>query len=45
MILRTVQINGRAFLDWQEIDPDAVYGHLRSGGQSTTEPPTADFFE
>ncbi|GGK20257.1 hypothetical protein GCM10008955_12090 [Deinococcus malanensis] len=41
----TVQIGGRSFLDWQEIDPDAVYDHLRSGGQATTEPPSADFFE
>lgn len=45
LIPLTVQIDGRDFLDWQEIDPDAVYDHLRRGGQATTQPPTVAFFE
>lgn len=37
----SVQLGGRHFLDWEEIDPDAVYDHLRQGGQAESAPPPA----
>ncbi|MPY65730.1 DegV family protein [Deinococcus sp. SDU3-2] len=40
-----VVMGGRTLLDWQEVDPDAVYDHQRSGGQVDTEPATQAAFE
>lgn len=31
-----VVLDERTFLDWQDIDPDAVYDHQRTGGTVTT---------
>ncbi|MGM9319613.1 DegV family protein [Deinococcus aquaticus] len=39
-----VRMNDRTLLDWQEIDPDAVYDHMRAGGSATTTPISADTF-
>ncbi|GAA5532523.1 DegV family protein [Deinococcus aluminii] len=33
-----VLLGERSFLDWQDIDPDAVYDHQRGGGNVTTQP-------
>jgi DegV family protein with EDD domain len=40
----TVQLQERRLLDWQEIDPDAVYDHMRTGGTATTAPVAAAAF-
>lgn len=40
-----VLLGGRTLLDWQEVDPDAVYDHQRSGGQVGTEPAPQAAFE
>ncbi|GGM07257.1 DegV family protein [Deinococcus aerophilus] len=40
----TVQLQERRLLDWQEIDPDAVYDHMRAGGTATTAPVAAAAF-
>ncbi|KEF35396.1 fatty acid-binding protein DegV [Deinococcus sp. RL] len=40
-----VLMNGRTLLDWQEVDPDAVYDHQRAGGQVSTEPAPQAAFE
>ncbi|WP_034384093.1 DegV family protein [Deinococcus sp. YIM 77859] len=40
-----VLLHGRSFLDWQEIDPDAVYDHQRTGGQVQTQPAPPAAFE
>lgn len=40
-----VQLGSRSLLDWQDVDPDAVYDHLRAGGSVSTQPVTADAFE
>lgn len=34
----TVRLQERELLDWQEIDPDAVYSHMRAGGTASTAP-------
>ncbi len=34
----TVHMQERDLLDWQDIDPDAVYTHMKSGGTATTTP-------
>lgn len=34
----TVCMRDRNLLDWEEIDPEAVYEHMRSGGTATTAP-------
>ncbi|MBX8464588.1 MULTISPECIES: DegV family protein [unclassified Deinococcus] len=39
-----VHMRDRTLLDWQEVDPDAVYDHLRAGGTVTTSPVPADTF-
>ncbi|GAA0521221.1 DegV family protein [Deinococcus depolymerans] len=39
-----VQLRERTLLDWQEIDPDAVYDHMRAGGSVTTSPISAETF-
>ncbi|MDB5044842.1 MAG: fatty acid-binding protein DegV [Deinococcus sp.] len=41
----SVQLGDRSLLDWQEVDPDAVYDHLRSGGSVSTQPVTTLAFE
>ncbi|UQN06064.1 DegV family protein [Deinococcus sp. QL22] len=41
----SVNLGARSLLDWQEVDPDAVYDHLRAGGSVSTEPVTTDAFE
>ncbi|AWT35765.1 hypothetical protein GCM10008956_05210 [Deinococcus arenae] len=33
-----VSLQQRTLLDWQEIDPDAVYDHMRAGGSASTTP-------
>ncbi|MVN88678.1 DegV family EDD domain-containing protein [Deinococcus sp. HMF7620] len=39
-----ITMEGRTLLDWVEIDPDAVYDHMRAGGAATTTPvPAATF--
>lgn len=40
-----VLLRGRSFLDWQDIDPDAVYDHQREGGEVSTQPATQAAFE
>lgn len=40
-----VQLKDRDFLDWQDIDPDAVYDHQRGGGSVTTQPAPRAAFE
>jgi DegV family protein with EDD domain len=40
-----VLLRGRTFLDWQEIDPDAVYDHQREGGEVSTQPAPQAAFE
>lgn len=40
-----VLLRGRTFLDWQDIDPDAVYDHQREGGEVGTQPATQAAFE
>ena len=39
-----VLLNDRTLLDWQEIDPDAVYQHQEAGGGVATSPPAVDTF-
>ncbi|GMA16573.1 DegV family protein [Deinococcus metallilatus] len=39
-----VLLGERSFLDWQDIDPDAVYDHQRGGGNVTTQPATQAAF-
>ncbi|PTA69801.1 DegV family protein [Deinococcus arcticus] len=39
-----ITMQGRTLLDWQEIDPDAVYDHMRAGGEATTTPVPATTF-
>ncbi|MBB6017674.1 DegV family protein [Deinococcus sp. D7000] len=34
----TVHMQERDLLDWQEVDPDAVYHHMKSGGTASTTP-------
>lgn len=34
----TVNMQERELLDWQEIDPDAVYAHMKTGGTASTTP-------
>ncbi|MFB9992290.1 DegV family protein [Deinococcus oregonensis] len=41
----SVQLGTRSLMDWQEVDPDAVYDHLRAGGTVSTQPVTTDAFE
>ncbi|GGK90074.1 DegV family protein [Deinococcus radiotolerans] len=40
-----VTMQQRTLLDWQDIDPDAVYDHMRAGGSATTSPVTVAAFE
>lgn len=40
-----VVLGERTFLDWQDIDPDAVYDHQRTGGTVTTRPASQEAFE
>ncbi|MEW6421672.1 MAG: DegV family protein [Deinococcota bacterium] len=40
-----VVLGERTFLDWQDIDPDAVYDHQRQGGSVTTQPAPQAAFE
>lgn len=40
-----VVLDERTFLDWQDIDPDAVYDHQRTGGTVTTRPASQEAFE
>lgn len=40
----TVNIRQRSMLDWQEVDPDAVYDHMKSGGMATTAPVAVEAF-
>ncbi|WP_291426501.1 DegV family protein [Deinococcus sp.] len=40
----TVNMRGKQLLDWQEVDPDAVYEFQKSGGKVTTQPPTTEQF-
>lgn len=40
-----VHLKGQTFLDWQEIEPDAVYQHMLAGGQATTSPVSVEMFE
>ncbi|WP_216317722.1 DegV family protein [Deinococcus aestuarii] len=40
-----VLLGGRTFLDWQDLDPDAVYDHQRRGGTVATAPAPQDAFE
>lgn len=40
-----VQMEGRTFQDWQDIDPDAVYDHQRAGGSVSTQPAPQAAFE
>ncbi|EYB67707.1 degV family protein [Deinococcus phoenicis] len=40
-----VLLGGRSFLDWQDLDPDAVYDHQRGGGDVTTQPASQAAFE
>ncbi|GGR85790.1 DegV family protein [Deinococcus sedimenti] len=39
-----VSMQQRTLLDWQEIDPDAVYDHMRAGGSASTSPVTVKAF-
>ncbi|NTY02288.1 DegV family protein [Deinococcus sp. JMULE3] len=39
-----VNMQERTLLDWQDIDPDAVYDHMRSGGSASTSPVTVAAF-
>ncbi len=41
----SVQLGSRSLMDWQEIDPDAVYDHLRAGGTVSTQPVSTAAFE
>ncbi len=34
----TVHMQERELLDWQEIDPDDVYSHMKAGGTASTTP-------
>lgn len=40
-----VLLRDRIFLDWQDIDPDAVYDHQRAGGEVSTQPASRAAFE
>lgn len=41
-----VSMQDRTLLDWQDVDPDAVYDHMRAGGTASTSPvPVASFVE
>ncbi|MXV19033.1 DegV family protein [Deinococcus xianganensis] len=40
-----VSMQQRTFSDWQDIDPDAVYDHMRAGGSATTAPVSVAAFE
>ncbi|PNY79996.1 DegV family protein [Deinococcus koreensis] len=40
----TVSLRERRMLDWQEIDPDAVYDHMKTGGMATTAPVEVEAF-
>lgn len=39
-----VTMQERTMLDWLEIDPDAVYDHMRTGGAATTAPVSVSAF-
>ena len=40
----TVHLEGQQFLDWTELDPEALYGRMRDGHQATTSPPSVEAF-
>jgi DegV family protein with EDD domain len=40
----TVNLRERRLLDWQDIDPDAVYDHMKTGGMATTAPVEVNAF-
>ncbi|AKH15984.1 DegV family protein [Deinococcus soli (ex Cha et al. 2016)] len=40
-----VSMQQRTFSDWQDIDPDAVYDHMRAGGSASTSPVSVAAFE
>lgn len=40
-----VSMQQRTFADWQDIDPDAVYDHMRAGGSASTSPVSVAAFE
>ena len=40
----SVNLREKSLLDWQEIDPDAVYDHMKSGGMATTAPVAVEAF-
>ena len=40
-----LQLGDRPYLDWEDIDPDAVYDHQRAGGTVATAPVTQAAFE
>ena len=40
-----VLLGGQTLLDWQEIDPEAVYDHQRQGGAVSTQPAPQAAFE
>ncbi|WP_245588479.1 DegV family protein [Deinococcus pimensis] len=39
-----VQMDGRFWLDWEELDPDALYSRMREGVFATTTPPDEQDF-
>ncbi|QFP76715.1 DegV family protein [Deinococcus sp. AJ005] len=40
----TVHMQERELLDWQEVDPDAVYSHMKAGGTARTTPVAVNAF-
>ena len=40
----TVHLRERRLYDWQDIDPDAVYDHMKTGGMATTAPVEVEAF-
>ncbi|MDV6374015.1 DegV family protein [Deinococcus arenicola] len=38
VIYQTVQMQGRQMLDWDEVDPEVVYSHMKAGGTASTLP-------
>ncbi|THF88339.1 DegV family protein [Deinococcus sp. KSM4-11] len=40
----TVNLRERSLFDWQDVDPDAVYDHMKTGGMATTAPVETEVF-
>ncbi len=40
----TVQIQGHAYRDWEDIDPDILFDQMQGGAQPSTQPPGVEAF-